>query len=131
MQERNVVSVILLTIFTCGIYALYWMVVTTNEIEYEIKEKDSSCTSGGMCLLLTIITCGIYGIYWYYKQGQRVHTLLREHNLSGNDNSVLYLILAIFQLSIVSDALIQSDLNRIINAKANADRRIHSDHYDY
>ena len=73
---------------------------------------DNNPTSGGMALLYTILTCGIYSLYWNYKMGQRLYQIGKKYNKEINDNSVLYLLLSIFGLSIVSECLIQSDLNR-------------------
>lgn len=116
MTERNVAAVILLSIFTCGIYALYWFVVTTNEIERELgSDSDGSCASGGVALLLVIITCGIYYLYWWYKQAKRVELLGEINGVRISDNSLVYIILSIFGISIVSMALMQSDLNKLNN----------------
>ena len=119
IQKRDVLSVILLSIFTFGIYNLYWFIVVTNEIEASLMQKDGSVPSGGMAFLFSLLTCGIYMIYWYYKQGQRIAQLQRENNMQGNDNSVLYLVLAIVGMSIVNTALIQSDINGIVQTNMN------------
>lgn len=71
MKKRSPVLVLLFSLITCGIYYLYWYVVTTNEIEHELKNPDGSCKSGGMTILFMIITCGIYTFYWWFKQGKR------------------------------------------------------------
>ena len=69
-------------------------------------------TSGGMALLFGILTCGIYYFYWNYKMGQNLVTAGKTHGKNIEDNSVLYLVLSLFGLSIVSYALIQNDLNK-------------------
>jgi len=117
VRVRDVAVVVLLTIFTFGIYWIYWLIVTNDEIENTLRFHDGSVPSGGIVFLLSIVTCGIYTIYWWYKQGQRISYLQREHNLPPNDNSVLYLILSLVGLSIISQALMQSDLNAIAMAR--------------
>lgn len=119
LKQRSIVSVILLSLLTCGIYSIYWFVVVTNEIQASLRNPDGSVGSGGMCFLLGIVTCGIYTIYWYYKQGQRVSQLRQENGLQSNDNTVLYVILSIFGLAIVADAIIQGELNAVIDASYN------------
>ena len=74
--------------------------------------SDDKGPTGGMAFLFTILTCGIYGIYWNYKMGQRLYQAGHKYNKPIGDSSVIYLVLSIFQLSIVSYALIQSDLNK-------------------
>lgn len=118
MVKRNPAVVIILSIITCGIYGIYWFVTVTNEIENALKSKDGSCSSGGMAFLFSLLSCGIYTYYWWYKEGQRVAALQRERNLPVNDQSVLYLILTIFGVGIINYALMQSDLNKIIDAPA-------------
>ena len=120
MQRRNIVSVILLSIVTCGIYALYWQVVVTNEIEYALAEiSDGSCRSGGLALLFSILTCGIYTIYWYYKEAKRLEILAADLGVRVSNEAWLYVILCIFGLEIVNIALMQDDLNKLADAQQN------------
>ena len=120
MQRRNIVSVVLLSIVTCGIYALYCHVVVTNEIEYYLAEKsDGSCGSGGLTRLLSIVTCGIYTIYWYYKEAKRLEILAADLGVRVSNEAWLYVILCIFGLEIVNIALMQDDLNKLADAQQN------------
>lgn len=112
ISKRELVTCILLSIFTCGIYGLIWFAGMTDDSN---KVSNSNDPSGGMSILLVIITCGIYWIYWYYRMGQKLYIAGQTHNKDINDNSVLYLILGIFSLGIVAECLIQSDLNKFAN----------------
>lgn len=105
---RSIAGLIILSILTCGIYHLYWMYVTTNEINEYLSQED---TSGGMVLVFSFITCGIYTIYWYYSMGKKIQAVQCKTLGIGNDDSLLYLLLCVFGLSIVSSAIIQSNLN--------------------
>ena len=113
IAKRNIALAIVLSIITCGIYGIYWFVVMTNEAA-EVS-GDNSTASGGLAVVYTIITCGIYSIYWNYKMGQKMYTAGKKYNKDIQDNSVLYLVLSIFGLSIVNYCLIQNDLNRFAN----------------
>lgn len=108
--KRDVALVVILSIITCGIYALYWMYVTQEEVNNYLGEQD---LSGAMVVLLTFVTCGIYGWIWYYQIGQKIQKAQVKAAVHGNDESILYLILAIVGLSIVSLAIIQNNLNKI------------------
>lgn len=110
-MNRNIGVSILLTIVTCGIYGIYWFVKITDEAG-ELS-GDTSMT-GGMALLFSIITCGLYTIYWGYKIGKVMQEAQIRRRGVGNDQSVLYLILAIFGLSIIVNALVQSDINDLL-----------------
>ncbi len=109
IQKRDIVVAILLSIITCGIYGLYWMVVMTDDAN---KVSGDNKTSGGMALLFSIITCGIYGLYWNYKMGEKMYQAGNKYGMDIANNSVLYLILSVFGLTIVNYCLIQSDLNK-------------------
>lgn len=109
ISKRDVAMAIILSIITCGLYGIYWFIVMTDESNNVSDEKTSS---GGLAFLYTLVTCGIYRLYWNYKMGQKLYLAGKKYNLPISDNSVLYLILAIFGLDIVNYCLIQSDLNR-------------------
>ena len=114
IEERNIVVYLLLTLVTCGIFGIYWMVVIL---------KDIATTSGEdinpwMVILLSIITCGIYGIYFSYQMGKYMVKAGENYNVKIEDNSILYLILTIFGFGIVTYCLVQNDLNTIAKTKA-------------
>lgn len=110
IAPRNIVTAIILSIVTCGIYGIYWLVKLNDEINQLSGEPNA--TSGAMVVILTIVTCGIYGWYWNYKMGERVDRINGVQNGSSN---VLYLILAIFELSIVNYCLMQDAINRRVS----------------
>lgn len=66
-----------------------------------------------MVLLLSIITCNIYGLYWMYKAGEKVDVARTSRGLPSQNNGLLYVLLSVFGLSIVSWALLQSELNQL------------------
>lgn len=105
-QPRNVGLCIVLSIITCGIYAIYWMYCIHNDVQ-EVSGITMG-TSAGMVIVLDIITCGIYGIYWNYKMGQ---ALDNAKGVPNGNSGILYLVLALLGLGIVSMAIMQSELN--------------------
>ena len=113
LEYRDIAIAIILSIVTCGIYGIFWIISLTNDAN-KVADRPTD-TSGGMVILLTIITCGIYGIYWNYKMGQKRYEAGQRYNKSISDNSVLYLVLSLFGLAIVNYALMQSDLNKFSN----------------
>lgn len=109
IKERNIAMCIVLSLVTCGIYALYWLVCMANDLNVVADRKNG--TSGGMVVVLTIVTCGIYGWFWLYKSGEALDQLrVKNGGISGNQ-AIIFLLLSIFGLSIVSYALMQSELN--------------------
>ena len=116
MKERNIAVAIILSIVTCGIYAIYWFIVLTNEAKAE--SGNESAPSGGMAFLLTLVTCGIYGFYWAYKMGETLSQAKGRYGIASESNSVIYLILQIFGLGIVNYAIMQNELNVVARKKA-------------
>lgn len=112
VKNRNIALCIVLSIITCGIYGIYWLVCLVDDLN--VASGRTGDTSGGMVFLLSLITCGIYGIYWMYKAGEKV-AYIKQRNTGEVDSSssVLYLILGIIGFGIVVYALIQSELNKV------------------
>jgi len=115
MKERNIVTCILLSIVTCGIYGIVWFVNLTDDAARASNDNEFS---GGKAFLFTILTCGIYQIYWYYKMGKDIYNAKTTRNIPGSDQSVLYLILGLLGLGIVNYCLMQSELNEIAKVSA-------------
>lgn len=112
IKERSLVTAIILSLVTCGIYAIFWFVSLTNEMNKASgKEND---TSGGTAFLFNLVTCGIYGFFWAYKMGEKRDIVANE---KGSSN-ILYLVLSVFGLSIVVYALLQDALNKAIAEKS-------------
>lgn len=111
IKQRSIVSAIILSLITCGIYGIYWYVSLTNEMNK--ASGRTTDTSGGACFLLGLVTCGIYNFFWAYKMGEKRDIVANE---KGSSN-IVYLILTLFGLGIVVYALAQDTLNKAI-AKA-------------
>ena len=109
LVRRSIPLCIVLSLITCGIYTLYWFVCVTNEVDAVSGEYGPG---GGVSLLLTIITCGIYGLYWGWKTGDKLDISRARHGIAPGSFSILFLLLNLFELSIVTLAIAQSELNR-------------------
>ncbi len=114
MKQRNIAVCIILSIVTCGIYGIYWYITLTNDTNTLSGEEGA--TSGGMVFLLTLITCNIYGIYWAYKQGERIDNAKKARGMESSNSGILYLILTVFGLGAIAWALMQSEINKMIEA---------------
>lgn len=106
---RSIPIAIILSIVTCGIYGLYWMVKLNDEAN-ELS-GETGATSGGMVLLFSLITCGLYELYWLYKMGERCDRIKGTQGNSG----IVYLVLGVFGLSVISWCLIQDTVNKAVS----------------
>ena len=111
VQIRSIATCIILSIITCGIYAIIWFINLTDDTNRLSQEP--SPTTGGTAFLLTIITCGIYSLYWAYKQGERLERVRASRGLAPGSLPVLYLVLSVFGLNIVAYALMQNEINTL------------------
>lgn len=111
IARRSVGAAIILSIITCGIYGIYWLVSLANELNTASGRYGD--TSGGMVFLLSLVTCGIYSWYWLYKSGEKVDIIKSRSGVPSSGTGVIYILLAVFGLSIVSMALMQSELNNV------------------
>ena len=112
IQNRSIALCIVLSIVTCGIYGIYWMVCLVNDLN--VASGRPTDTSGGVVFLLSIVTCSIYLLYWFYKAGEKVSEVKqRNGEIADSSTGILYLILCFFGLSIVNYALIQNELNKV------------------
>ena len=108
IARRSIPVAILLSIVTCGIYGIYWMIKLNDEVN--VLALEPNATTGGMVFLLSLVTCGIYGFYWMYQMGERCDRIKGNAGNSG----LLYLLLGIFGLSIVSYCLMQDTINHAV-----------------
>lgn len=108
IAPRNIALAIVLSIVTCGIYELYWIVKLNDEINQ--LANDTAAASGGMVVVLSIITCGIYGLYWMYKMGVKCDQIKGREGNTG----ILYLILGILGVGIISECLMQDTINKMV-----------------
>lgn len=108
VAPRSIPAAIILSFVTCGIYMLYWIYMLNDEINK--LAQDETAPGGGLVILLIVLTCGIYGLYWYYRMGEKCDYIAQTHT----SNNILYLVLGIFGLGIVSIALMQDTINRVL-----------------
>lgn len=115
MNKRSVGVAILLSILTCGIYAIYWEISLVNDVNRVTHNENA--TSGGMTFLLSLVTCGIYWLFWLYKSGQMIDDYRVSIGKSSSNKGILNIVLSLFGLGIVALAIIQSDVNDLIDAQ--------------
>ncbi|PWW08623.1 uncharacterized protein DUF4234 [Paenibacillus cellulosilyticus] len=110
VTQRSIALSIILSLVTCGIYAIYWFIVLTNDVG---KLSGDNNFTGGKHFLLTLVTCGIWSYVWAYQVGKHVEEAQRQRGMHSSDNSILYLVLTFFGLGIVAYAIAQSDVNKM------------------
>lgn len=112
-MKRNIVVCVILSIVTCGIYGIYWMIMLNNELNrLSGHPKD---TGGGMVLLLTIVTCGIYALFWYYKMGRQCDELRAKRGQASDNSGVIFLLVGLLGFGIINYCIMQDNINKTLD----------------
>lgn len=112
-KERDIVLCVLFTIFSLGIYAVYWLYIVTEEAN-GLSENENNYAGGGLTIIFAIVTLGVYLWYWAYRMGERIQVAREKRALPACSNDgLIYMILSIIQLDLVAVMLIQHELNKI------------------
>lgn len=113
IQTRSIVSCIILTIVTCGIYGILWFGNLNDEANFLSEERTP--TSGGIAFLLCIFTCGIYYFFWAYNQGTKIDRAYIIRNQTPPKHGILYLVLTFVPYvgGLLTYCIMQNDINYI------------------
>lgn len=98
VKHRNIFLVYLFSFITFGIYSLYWMVSTKNEINKK----------GAKIPTAWLIIVPIANIYWIYKYSEGFSQKIKKDN-----NAILWFFLYFF-VGIIMPAIVQSELNKLV-----------------
>ena len=91
-EERSLITYILLSIVTCGIYG-YWFLYMLAQDMNVVCEGDGQTTPGLVqFILLSFITCGLYAWYWYYCIGNRMAANAPRYGLTFQENGTTVLL---------------------------------------
>ena len=105
IKQRNIATCILLTLITCGIYGIYWIIMLAREAVSVKDPADSGILE--IVLMLFLPFLGIFLAEKKFAEG------CADKGIAHTDNSILYLILSLVGLGIVSICILQNDLNKL------------------
>ncbi len=112
ITKREIVTCVILSIITCGIYAIYWEVKLAKEL---VSVKDPN--DDGVIEVILMIFLPFLGCYLAEK---KFYEGCKANNLEFSDNSVVYLILGIFVGIgwLINLCLMQNDINKLCDIAA-------------
>lgn len=121
-DDRGLISYILLSLITCGIYGYYFIYKMAHDVNIAC-EGDGEQTSGLVAfILLSLITCGIYAWVWYYKLGNRLASNAGRYGLSIQENGTTVLLWCLFGVllcgigPLIAMNILIKNTNKICNA---------------
>ncbi|HYF00443.1 MAG TPA: DUF4234 domain-containing protein [Planctomycetota bacterium] len=107
-EERDVLTLVLLTLVTCGIYGL----VVSYRIGEELNaHRGRADLRPGLDIVLSIVSCGLWGIYVMYCYPRALEDVVRDEGGTPPQIMLPCLLLSIFGLHIVALAIFQHELN--------------------
>lgn len=105
----NIATDIVLSLITCGIYNLFWQARQFRALNAFVGREEFRFWTW---FFLTLVTCGIYHVYTQYRMGAVITEINRKLGLPPNENlALISLLLSIFGLVLVADAIQQSEIN--------------------
>ncbi|MHB8111102.1 MAG: DUF4234 domain-containing protein [Syntrophorhabdaceae bacterium] len=106
----NIALDIVLTFITCGIYYFFWQARQIRAINHLLGQEKYNFW---LWFLLTLVTCGLFNIYYEYYMAQGLIEAQEKHGRpKSKELPVLSLLLTIFGLSFVADAIQQNEINK-------------------
>ena len=105
IKERNIVTAVILSIITCGIYGIYWVICLAREA-VSVKDPEDS----GILEIVLMLFLPFLGFFLAEK---KLAEGCQAKGIAHSDNSILYLILGLVGLGIVNYCMMQDDLNKI------------------
>ena len=117
LTKRSVVSVILLTIITCGIYGVWWTWVTCKAMQEEGKiTRIPPVLTTLLVLFYSNVGCALLGL----DADENLNAIKEARGIPKTDNKVLWIVLGAI-IPIVTMALVQYEINMMID---NAEKEI-------
>ncbi len=95
-EDRGLVSTILLSIITCGIYGYYFIYSVAQDVNVACSDDGEKTPGLVAYILLSFITCGIYSWYWEYKLGNRLSANAHKYGVEVQENGTTILLWNIF-----------------------------------
>ncbi len=124
IERRDPGVVLILSLFTCGLYLIYWYFKMYDELE-ELCGTTPTGNSFILDLLLTFVTCSLWGIWVDYKISMQLNDLQRERGIMSPDSTMLAVGLDVaayitgFFCNYITSAVQQDQLNKVVQTPVN------------
>ena len=112
VHVRNIAFDIVLTLLTCFLYNLYVQYKQCDAVNDMLGAPKYSFASW---FLLSLITCGLYHVYHEYRKSVDIAECLGK---PGDSAGLTAIVLTIFGMSVVLDAIQQGEINTYYGNKS-------------
>ncbi|MBQ9097996.1 MAG: DUF4234 domain-containing protein [Clostridia bacterium] len=110
LKNRSVISVVLFSILTCGIYMIWWTYVTCTDLQTHGRKTSVPPV---LTTLMMLFFSSVGGALLGFDADENINSIKAQNGMPQTDNKVLWLILGIF-IPIVTVALVQYEINNMI-----------------
>ena len=111
MNKRNVALDIVLTILLCGLWNLVVQYDQIKNLNFLMKEEKYNIWK---LSAFSILTCGLYFIYFEYLKSVDFNKLSKP-GLTDDSDAVIAVVLSLFGMHWVYDAILQTKINEYID----------------
>ncbi len=106
-EVRDPIMVTVLSLVTCGIYNMYWLYMTIEEMNKGLGEERFNFFKE---IGLSVITCGLYAFYFYWQFCNATAELQQRWGVQpAQEGAILFVLFLVFPPAAVF--LIQQGLN--------------------
>jgi len=110
---RNIPLDIILTLLTLYLYnVIWWQHKQMRAVNAMLGQEKYSW---GMWALLSLVTCGIYHVYHEYRKSEDIARVLGR---GGSNDGIVNLLLTLFGLGVIADAIQQARINEHFGSSA-------------
>jgi hypothetical protein len=107
---RNIVLDLVLSVLTCFLYNVYVNYRQMLTVNHMLGTEKYSFVKWS---LLTLVTCGLYHVYHEYIMSEDIAVICRRE---PQTDGLINVLLALFGLSLVADAIQQKHINQHFGA---------------
>lgn len=111
LTKRSVVSVVVFSILTCGIYMLWWTYVTCTAMQAHGRRTSIPPV---LTTLLMLFFSSVGGALLGIDADDNLNSIKAQNGMPQTDNKILWLVLGIL-IPIVTVALVQYEINNMID----------------
>lgn len=111
--RRELITAVFLSIFTFGLYGIWWNVCLHREVS--ALAKVDKPISGWLVIFLTLITFGAFYLFWIWRMGERCAQIKNSPN--GFGWSVGFILCALYGVPVVAWCVMQHTLNEAVEKR--------------
>lgn len=111
LTKRSVLSVIIFSIITCGIYLVWWTYVTCTALQQQGRK---TAIPPVLTTLMMLFFSSVGGALLGLDADDNINAIKFAHGMPQTDNKILWVVLGIF-IPIVTVGLVQYEINNMID----------------